>query len=256
MVAAPGWAGAWLSGLPCVGIRPGRPHSAGSVVPTSTARSPWGRAEKGGWRDRGFHSRRAGRACDPSPGPPCRSAHLLFEEGAGLGPSRASTASAPSERCGRDGPLPAPRTLRVRAIHLVGGACARGQVLHGCTWHRPRLMQRLHAEHACTMHSCKTRLRSQARSGPVRAHLRSSQRADGAQAVEPLDGARHAYSSQTNKAAAAGWAGAGLAVRCRRGGHVRVGWQAPGARQLSSTGAIFGARPPNHAVQAQVQPRM
>jgi len=37
---AAGWAGAPLSGLPCVGIRPGRPDSAGSVASTCSARSP------------------------------------------------------------------------------------------------------------------------------------------------------------------------------------------------------------------------
>ena len=97
---------------------------------------------------------------------------------------------------------------------------------------------------------------TQARSGPVRAQIQSSQRSAGAQAVEALDGPRHARSSQTNQVAAAGWAGAWLAVRCRRGGHVRVGWRAPGAAQPRSTQAIFGARPPNQAVQARVQPRM
>jgi hypothetical protein len=69
---ATGWAGAPLFGLPCVGIRPGRPDSAGSVASTSTARSPPDRVQPRPGRTGGFHPRRAGRACDRSPCPPCR----------------------------------------------------------------------------------------------------------------------------------------------------------------------------------------
>ena len=82
------------------------------------------------------------------------------------------------------------------------------------------------------------------------------QRADGAEAVEPLDGARHATSSQTNQVAAAGWAGAWLAVRCRRGGHVRVGWRVPGAAPRHQGPGNFWRTPAEPSRQAQVQPRM
>jgi len=42
---AAGWAGAPLSDLPCVGIRPGRPDSAGSAASNASARSPSGRVQ-------------------------------------------------------------------------------------------------------------------------------------------------------------------------------------------------------------------
>ena len=96
-----GGAGARLSGLPCVGIRPerrGYPRAPQFLRPP---RARHGAALNGrGWRTGGFRPRRAGRACDPSPSPPCRSAHLLLEEMACLGPSRASTAFAPRPCCG------------------------------------------------------------------------------------------------------------------------------------------------------------
>ena len=77
---------------------------------------------------------------------------------------------------------------------------------------------------------------AQARSGPVRARMRSPQRSAGAAAVEALDGPRHADSPKPRAVAAAGGAGAclaGVATRLRAPVTCWPGageWPAHGAR--------------------------
>ena len=188
---APGWADAWLSGI-AVRRNPGPERPGFSGLPVKVrprnARGPRPAPSYTGHRS----PRRAGLAIDPSICPPCRR-QCLFKGRVGV--------SRPIEGIDSCGAVVALRTRWPLACSADAS--------------RPRVeAARIPGE--CSAAILMASQFGRARSGPVCPPIRSPQRADGAAAVEPLDGARHASLSHQTVSPAAGWVGAWIDERDRR----------------------------------------
>jgi hypothetical protein len=151
--------------------------------------------------------------CDPSPCPASRWRHFLSRDKACLGPSRASTACAPLQRCGVRLGMQVARTLRVRA--------KSDQFLGGSVF-------------------------ADARRPRARACAHFPQRSVGAKAVEALDGPRHATSSNSKCVDREDGPGLGSQARpTRRGRKSPVSQPSPfGAIRWRARGSCrnYGAR--------------
>ena len=171
--------------------------SAGSVASTASARSPSGRAWRGGWRTGGFRPQRSDSPAIRAPAHPAGRRICRWKRW------RVSAHRGPRQ--------PARRPNAANEI-LAGQPRGRKASAN-------RLTDETQRAGFADPHG-----HQQARSGPLRAPSRTPQRADGAAAVEALDGPRHASVYLKTVSPAAGWAGARIAGesdRCGRKSPVR-----------------------------------